>query len=174
MKNLVLIIITLLAFNTANAQLLGSLTTKAQGGVMGKTQVLTPQIGFCEKGADLDETTMIFQDVVVTLAKSALTYNITAADENFDNFVAQLTSTEAPILKVGYKINRINNHVGMTAQEWFETDFTNKKIGRIELIIDEVDFATPGTNRTGDDNWTDFFYEITINVYGTNELMVQN
>ncbi|MFK7950929.1 MAG: hypothetical protein AB8G11_25340 [Saprospiraceae bacterium] len=174
MKNLVLIITALLAFNTTNAQLLGSLTTKAQGGVMGKTQTLSPQIGFCEKGQDLNEETMIFQDVVVTLAKSALTYNITAENENFDNFVAQLTNDKTAILKVGYKINRIKNHVGMTPQEWFETDFADKKIGRIELIIDEVDFATPGTNRTGDDNWTDFFYEITINVYGTDELMVQN
>lgn len=173
MKNLVLIVIALFAFSTTNAQLLGSLTTKAQGGVKGKTQVLIPQIGFCEKGEDLNEETMIFQDVVVTLSKSAMTYKINAKDDNFDNFVALLTSDEASILKVGYKINRIKNHVGMTTNEWFEADFTNKEIGYIELIIDDVDFATPGTNKTGDDNWTDFFYEITINIYGTDELMVQ-
>ena len=141
---------------------------------MGKTQILAPQIGFCERGEDLNEEIMIFQNVVVTLAKSTMTYTINTGDTNFDSFVAQLTSEEAPILKVGYKINRIKNHVGMTATEWFETDFTDKKIDRIELIIDEVDFATPGTNKTGNDNWTDFFYEITINIYGTDELMVQN
>lgn len=175
MKSVISIIFTLfIVINVSNAQLIGSLTTMVQGGVKGKTQMLTPQIGFSEIGEDVNEETLIFQDVMVTLTKNMMTYEVNPTDENFEAFVATLTSDRESVLKVGYQINRINNYIGKTSDEWFETDFTNKEIGRIELIINKIDFATPGTNKTGDGNWTDFICDLTINVYGTDDLQIEN
>lgn len=176
MKNLSLIIIALLAFNTTQAQLITSLTTKAQGGVMGKVQSFVPEIGFYEAGTDLMEQTIIFNNIEVSMDEVSTIYTIDSQSggENFQNFVATLTGDNDAILKVGHKVNKIKNHIGRSSEEWFETDMKGKEIGRIELIINKVDFATPGSNRTMDGNWTDFLYEITINIYGKDELMVQN
>ncbi len=176
MKNLAIIIITLFTFNTTQAQLLASLTSQTQGGVMGKVKTLKPQIGFYETGTALMSETMIFENAEISMDNKTMTYSMTATngDENFKKFVTNLTSGDDIILKIGHKINGINNHVGKTVTEWFEVDLEGKEIGKIEFIVNKVDFAIPGANRTNDGNWTDFLYEITINIYGKNELMVQN
>lgn len=176
MKRFALSIIALLIFSVAQAQLLGSLTTRMQGGVKGKTQDLTFQIGFHEVGTDLMNETMIFENLLVTADSETAVYALTAKSEteNYAKFIEYLTAENAATLKIGHKINNINNHIGRSVEDWFGTSLSGKEIGKIELIITKVDFATPGTNRLSDGNWTDFFYEITINVYGKDELVVQN
>ncbi|NJN78812.1 MAG: hypothetical protein HC803_11225 [Saprospiraceae bacterium] len=176
MKHFALIIIAILTFTTAQAQIIGSLSTKMQGGVMGKTQELLPQIGFYEAGTNLMEETMIFTNVVVSQEIGTATYMINAKSggENYYKFIDLLTSENDAILKVGYKINNINNNIGRSVTEWFDADLLGKDIGKIEFVITKINFATPGTNRLGDGNWTDFIYEVTINIYGKDELVVQN
>jgi hypothetical protein len=104
------------------------------------------------------------------------TYSIDlkSGNENYDNFIELLTAESNAVLKIGHTVNRINNHIGQSVEDWFDTTLVGKEIGKIELVITKVDFATPGTDRLSDGNWTDFFYEITINVYGKDELVVQN
>jgi hypothetical protein len=176
MKQFTLIIIALLIFINVDAQILGSTSTKMQGGVKGKTQDLALQIGFYEAGTNLMDETMIFKNLVVSQAIEAKTFtvNVKSGDENYNTFIDLLTAENDATLKIGHSINRINNHVGRSVEDWFGASLVGKEIGKIELVITKIDFATPGTNRLSDGNWTDFFYEITINVYGKDDLMVQN
>jgi hypothetical protein len=176
MKHFALIIIALLIFTNVDAQILGSASAKMQGGVKGKTQDLALQIGFYEAGTNLMNETMIFKNMVVSEDSEAKTYmvDVKSGDENYDRFVTLLTTNNGGTLKVGHTINRINNHIGRSVSDWFGVSLVEKEIGKIELVITKIDFATPGTNRLSDGNWTDFFYEITINVYGKDDLMVQN
>ncbi|MFT5833809.1 MAG: hypothetical protein ACI97N_001438 [Cognaticolwellia sp.] len=176
MKKITLIIIALLTFTTVQAQLIGSLSTKMQGGVKGKTQQLAPQIGFYQAGINLMTETMLFKNVIVSEANETKLYIIDAksGEENYDQFIALLTSENDAILKVGHTVNRINSHIGRSVEEWFGIDLVGRDIGKIEFVVTKVDFAVPGTDRLSDGNWTDFLYEITINVYGTDKLMVQN
>lgn len=176
MKHFILSIIALLMFSASQAQMLGSLSTKMQGGVKGKTQDLALQIGFYEVGTDLMNETMIFKNMTVSEDSEAKTYTVDVKNggENYARFIELLTAENDATLKIGHTVNRINNHIGRSAEDWFGTSLVGKEIGKIELIITKVDFATPGTDRLSDGNWTDFFYEITINVYGKDDLMVQN
>lgn len=176
MKNLIIIIIALLAFNTTQAQLIASMTTQTQGGVMGKTNSFVPEIGFYEAGTGLMSETMIFQDIEISADSEITTYVVDSQSggQNFQNFVTVLTSGSNATLKVGHELCKIKNHIGRTTEEWFNNDFKGKDISRIELVINKIEFATPGTDRVGNGNWTDFLYEITINVYGQDDMMVQN
>lgn len=176
MKHFILSIIALLMFSASQAQMLGSLSTKMQGGVKGKTQDLALQIGFYEVGTDLMNETMIFKNMTVSEDNEAKTYTVDVknGDKNYTRFIELLTAENDATLKIGHTVNRINNHIGRSVEDWFGTSLVGKEIGKIELIITKVDFATPGTDRLSDGNWTDFFYEITINVYGKDNLMVQN
>jgi hypothetical protein len=176
MKYFLLIIVALLIFTNVDAQILGSSSTKMQGGVKGKTQDLALQIGFYEVGTDLMNETMIFKNMPVSEKNESETYSIDlkSGSENYDNFIELLTTESNAVLKIGHTVNRINNHIGQSVEDWFDTTLVGKEIGKIELVITKVDFATPGTDRLSDGNWTDFFYEITINVYGKDELVVQN
>lgn len=178
MKNIGIIIIVLFIFSTsANAQLLASLSTKTQGGVMGKVNTIIPQIGFYEVNTDLMTQTMLFNDALVLVNEKETLFKIDAKNGgiNFQNFCSILTSDKYATLKIGHKINKVKSHVGRSTQDWFENvDFTNQEIGNIELVIKKVYFNTPGANRTKDGNWTDFSYEIVLNIYGTDLITAQN
>jgi hypothetical protein len=160
MKNIGIIIIAFFAFTTSmNAQLLASLSTKTQGGVMGKVNTIVPQIGFHEADTDLMTQTMLFNDALVRSNGESIIFHIDAKNGgiNFQNFFSVLKS-----------------HIGRSLEEWFETvDFTNEEIGNIELVITKVNFNTPGANRRNDGNWTDFTYEVTLNIYGTDTTVAQ-
>lgn len=177
MKNFGIIIIILLATaSSVNAQLLASLSMKTQGGVMGKVNTIVPRIGFYDANTDLMNQTMLFSDALVTATDDATLYKVNAKNGgiNFQNFCSILTTDKYATLRVGYKINKIKSHVGRTIEDWFENmDLTNEEIGNIELVVKEVTFDTPGANRTNDGNWTDFYYEITINIYGTSNTVAQ-
>jgi hypothetical protein len=177
MKNIgIIIIVLLVSASSINAQLLASLSTKTQGGVMGKVNTIVPQIGFYEANTDLMAQTMIFSDVLITTAKDETIFRIDAKNGgiNFQNFCSILTTDKYATLKVGHKVNKVKSHVGRTIEDWFENiDLTDEEIGNIELIVKKVSFNTPGANRTKDGNWTDFDYEITLNIYGTSTSVAQ-
>lgn len=177
MKNIGIIIIAFFAFTTSmNAQLLASLSTKTQGGVMGKVNTIVPQIGFHEADTDLMTQTMLFNDALVTSNGESIVFHIDAKNGgiNFQNFCSVLTTNKYATLRVGHKINKVKSHIGRSLEEWFETiDFTNEEIGNIDLVITKVNFNTPGANRRKDGNWTDFTYEVTLNIYGTDTTIAQ-
>lgn len=177
MKNIGIIIIILIAFTSSlEAQLLATLSTKAQGGVMGTVNTIVPQIGFYEADTDLMAQTMIFNNVIVTENTASHIFSIDAKNGgiNFQNFCSVLTSDKYATLKVGHKISKVKTHVGRSVEDWFNSiDLKNEEIGSIELIITKINFNIPGANRTNDGKWTDFEYEITLNIYGTNRTVAQ-
>ncbi len=164
MKNLVIIIIALFAFtSTSNAQLLTSLSTKTEGGIIGNVTSIIPQIAFHEANTELMNQTMLFADATITNNDNEMILTIDADNGgiNFQNFCATLTSNANATLKVGHKINKVKNHVGRSVQEWFaNADLTNEEISKVELVLTKVNLD----NST--DNWTNFSYEITLNIYG--------
>ena len=171
MKNLAIIIIALFAFtNTSNAQLLTSLSTKTEGGTIGNVTSIIPQIAFYEANTDLMNQTMLFADAIITSNKNqtVLTVDADNGGMNFQNFCTLLTSDENAMLKVGHKVNKVKNHIGRTVQDWFENiDLSNEEISKVELVITKVNFD----NAT--ENWTNFSYEITLNIYGTTTLSTE-
>ncbi len=177
MKNIGIIIIVLFTFSTSvNAQLLASLSTKTQGGVMGTVNTIIPQIGFYETNTDLMAQTMIFDNIVVSEKgeSNVFTVNATNGGIQFQNFCSILTSDKYATLKVGHKVNKVKSHVGRTIEEWFETvDLRNEEIGKIELVITKVNFNSPGADRMKNGKWTDFDYEISLNIYGTDTTVAQ-
>lgn len=168
MKNLAIIIIALFTFTlTSNAQLLTSLSSKTTGGIIGNVTSIVPQIAFHEANTDLMNQTMLFADATLTKNDNStiLTIDANNGGMNFQNFCTLLTSNEETMLKVGHKINKVKNHVGRSVQDWFENvDLTNEEISKLELVITKVNFD----NSTA--GWTNFSYEITLNVYGSSAI----
>lgn len=172
MKNIAIIIIALFAFtSTSNAQLLTSLSTKTEGGVIGNVTCITPQIAFYEANTDLMKQTMLFADATISTSNNTTVLVIDANNGgiNFQNFCAVLTGKENATLKVGHKINKVKSHVGRSIQDWFENvDLSNEEISKVELVITKV--ALDNTN----ENWTNFNYEVTLNVYGSSTITAEN
>jgi hypothetical protein len=167
MKNIALVIIALLIGTVANAQLLASLTTSTEGGVAEKIENFRPQVVFFEKGGNLAAETLLFDNEVVKSTGNTTVFSMNASNGsiNFAAFCNQLKNCEA-ILRVGHDINNIKTYTGRSVQNWFNTDLNGAKIDKIELIYTKVQFTTS-------EDWTDFSYEVTLNVYGAEHLTAQ-
>lgn len=178
MKNLasyIIGLVILISTTTLNAQLLGTISTSTQGGVIGQINSLAPQISLYEKGTDLATQTLVFDYATVTNTNDALTYTIEADldDANFSAFVEGLTSDADPILRIGHKTNKMKSYIGRQVSEWLEGEtLAGEKIAYITLTYSKVYFQSPGRNLTNDGNWTDFAYEVTLSFYGNNTLEV--
>ncbi len=171
MKNLAIIIIALFAFtSTSNAQLLTSLSTKTEGGIIGNVTSIVPQIAFYEANTDLMNQTILFDDATITSTnnKTILTIDANNGGMNFQNFCSILTGEKNATLKVGHKINKVKSHVGRSIQDWFENvDLSNEEISKVELVITKVAFDNSS------ENWTNFNYEVTLNVYGSSTITAE-
>lgn len=171
MKNIITIICFLFAVSS-QAQLLATLTTTTQGGVVGKIENLTPQVAFYQKGTPLAKRTTIFNQIQVTPSSNQtiiLTSN--EDDAQFSEFVNYLTSKENYILRVGHKAGSVKSHIGRSMAEWIDnkTVLEGKTITKIVLTYTKVEFVSPGRNLTNDGNWTDFTYDVTLAIYGTGD-----
>lgn len=179
MKNLASYIfglILILSTTSLSAQLLATINTSTEGGVVGQINTLAPQISLYQKGTDLSKQTLIFDKAVVTNTEDALTFTISSDtdDANFSKFTAALTHTNDPILRIGHKVNKMKTYIGRTVSDWVEGNTLEAQtIKYITITYTKVDFQSPGRNLTNDGNWTDFNYNVTLSFYGNEQINTQ-
>ena len=179
MKNLASYIfglILILSTTNLNAQLLTTITTSIQGGVVGQISTLAPQISLYAKGTDLSKQTLVFDKAEVTSTDDVFTFTISSDidDVNFSAFTAALTHTNDPVLRVGHKIGKMKSYHGRSVSDWVEGNTLEAQtIKYITITYTKVAFQSPGRNLTNDGNWTDFNYEVTLSFYGNKQINTQ-
>lgn len=169
MKNIIAALCILFALPT-QAQLLATLNTTTTGGVVGNINSITPQIAFYKKGTTLAKATTIFDQAEVTETDNQIDFILEADEDDaqFSEFIKCLLSDENYVLRIGHKAGNIKSHIGRTISEWIDnaTELEQKTITKIVLTYNKIEFVSPGRNLTGDGNWTDFNYEVTLAIYG--------
>ena len=167
MKNIIAIIIILVAAINVNAQIIGSFTTTVEAGVIGEVNTLTPNVAIYGN----EENTMLFDEVIIT-KEGTTTYTISNNEDdiNFNAFVRNLVSmTEDDLIKVGHKVNGIKTSLSSDVKGWFgkKIDFNNYNITMVKISYSEINFEKNEKNSSKNKSWTDFSYNVNISIYGT-------
>ncbi len=162
MKHLT-IIIAFIAFSTvANAQLLGTFTTQAEGGIKGTGATFTPTIELYLPASDKQTNTLIFDQLSIGAGEEvSFTLTNNSDDSEFENFVTAITTSSEYLLKVGHVINGIKSNSASSIESWFgeDADFVAEEISSITITFKNVTFENDTEN-----NWTDFSYEMSLSI----------
>lgn len=171
MKNILIAIIIVAASLQTNAQeLLATFTTEIEGGVIGIENKFTPHIEFRSIDGTSSTNSTIFDHVAPVQQQDSIAYIISSdsEDENFTNFINLLTSSDDHLLKIGHKINGVKSHIARQVSSWDENNtLKNASVNQIIIVYKKINFSNFEKNINASQNWTDFSYEVSINVYGT-------
>jgi hypothetical protein len=149
----------LLVSLNVNAAKTASLFTKVEGIVAGTETSFTPFISF--KG---DAT--LFGSKSITAADETVTFIVASDfdDVNYMNFIAKLTDGNDDLLSVGHKIGKIKTTVSNSESNWFNgATLEGKNIAHLTLVFSNIKFET------NEDGQTAFSYELTLNIFQTEE-----
>jgi hypothetical protein len=124
----------------------------------------------------------IFGGQVFSTADVGRTFTATSASSGFEDFAARLTNGTDEMLRVQTVIYYIRNgqtlYAGESLQDYHEyevqkyveghgPDFFGYTISRIDLQINELSFASPGSDPNGDRRWSESVHDFTYNIYGS-------
>lgn len=154
------IAVILVCSTAAFGNKVATLTTSITGGIEGTEESFTPYIAF--KG---DEA--LFSTKVVTTADDGVTFILASDfdDINFATFIEKLTDDNDDNLSIGHKIGKIKSNISNLESNWFDgLTFEGKNVSFITLTYSNIRFEG------GDNEWTDFSYDLTLNVFGDNDI----
>lgn len=173
-KALIISVLCLSISQFAKADLLGNWHYSKDSGGLGVSNML--KIQFYHKGQDSNPlyTPLAWN---IQTADIGSTYHLTSANAtSFTDCTAMLTNgvnndiVMTSILTTGYGSFSSGTESGKFVKSGFVADdFAGYTIQSIALKINNVTFASPGSNPNGDGQWTDFTVDADLQVYGVPE-----
>ncbi len=162
MKNLIFTSLFAILTFAAQAQIIGTFTTAIEGGVKGEATTLTPNFEMYSLFGENNVNTAIFNENAIT-GETTITITNIDGNENFANFINLMTTSSDYLLRVGHTINGVKSRNASTITGWFgeDADFVGEEISQITITYTKVNFKTT-------DNWTNFSYEMTMDIYTGN------